>query len=354
METTADSNPTSPEISGSVFVMDDGYYCVDDDFAVNDNLYASTPGHLSKPINPKPFGAFQALDGLAGLSRRFEPGQQKRSTLSQDEIGTPLTKCGETDLSRPLGGFDMSESKVNIAAESFAGQNKPRRGRGRRRNAASWKERNRDPDAHPFDERELLFGNEHGSLKVPRLANLDTQLKINKGSGDDLIMSSHCARELGILGKMSTDFEDPCLQSISGHSTAVRGILRNVQFRLKGSSVTFRRNFWVCDAINGVVDVMIGANFIKDNFRMLFEKVKGCDSTFATWISKKKETPEQKREREELERQQKIKINDREIKRLQKENEMHQRASEANPSNDGSAQSGAPAMMEALRVVPQQ
>ncbi|KAI1456511.1 hypothetical protein F4805DRAFT_458717 [Annulohypoxylon moriforme] len=216
-----------------------------------------------------------------------------------------------------------------------------RRGRGARRNCAYWKERNADPNADLFDERELLFSNEYGGLKVPRLANLDTQLKICQGNTGDLIMSSHCARELGILNNMSTDFDDPCLRSISGHSTAVKGILRNVQFRLKGSSVTFRRNFWVCDAIDGIVDVMIGANFIKDNFKLLFEKAKECVSSFATWFSKKKETPEQKREREERERQQKIKVNELEIKRLQRENEMHQRASERNSSNSsGSAHQG--------------
>ncbi|KAI1772805.1 hypothetical protein F4818DRAFT_125302 [Hypoxylon cercidicola] len=218
-------------------------------------------------------------------------------------------------------------------------QHKARRGRGTRRNAAYWKERNSDANADLFDERELLFSNEHGGLKVSRLANLDTQLKITQGKSDDLIMSSHCARELGILEDISPDFEDPCLQSISGHSTAVKGILRNIQFRLKGSSVTFRRNFWICDAINGIVDIMIGANFIKDNFKMLFEKVKECASTFATWFSKKKETPEQKKEREELERQQKIRINELEIKRLQRENEMHQRASERN-SHQNNTQSG--------------
>jgi hypothetical protein len=184
-----------------------------------------------------------------------------------------------------------------------------------------------------FDDRELLFGDGKGCLKVPRLANLDTQLKIHDGIGDDLIMSSHCARELNILDKMSTAFEDPCLRSISGHSTAVKGILRNVQFRLKGSSVTFCRNFWVCDAINDMIDIMIGANFIERNLRILFEKAK---STFAAWFPKKKETPKQKREREELERQRKIKANELEIKRLQRENEMHQQAGGFNGNGDES------------------
>ncbi|KAI0556221.1 hypothetical protein F4679DRAFT_578341 [Xylaria curta] len=205
---------------------------------------------------------------------------------------------------------------------------KYRRGRGARRNNAYWKQRNDEPDTNLFDDRELLFQDEHGSLKASRLANLDTQLKIQKHAGDDLVMSAHCAKDLGLFDRLSTDFDDPCLQSISGHSTAILGVLRNVQFRLKSSSVTFCRDFWVCESLNNIVDVMIGANFIKDNFKMLFEKVKDCVSSFATWFSKKKETPQQKKEREERERQQQIAIKELEIKRLQKESEALRRASE--------------------------
>ncbi|KAI0885112.1 uncharacterized protein GGS22DRAFT_162799 [Annulohypoxylon maeteangense] len=221
-----------------------------------------------------------------------------------------------------------------------------RRGHGTSRNAASQKKQNSEPIAarsperfvgdmantstwDPFDGRELLFSDDFGSLKVSRLANLDTQLKIGSGSTDDLIMSTHCARELGVLSKMSTNFEDPCLRSISGHSTAVNGILRKVQFRLRGSSVTFCRNFWVCDAIDGIVDVMIGASFIKENFKMLFEKQNA--SLFGVWHTIKKETEEQKREREEKEREQKKKVEELEKKR--REREEKQRREDERRSN---------------------
>ncbi|ETS76969.1 hypothetical protein PFICI_10843 [Pestalotiopsis fici W106-1] len=216
-------------------------------------------------------------------------------------------------------------------------QRRHRRGRGARKNNAYWKQINSEVNTNPFDGRELLFDDGNGSLKAPRMANLDTQLKISKHKGDDLVMSSHCAKELGLLGRISSDFEDPCLRSISGHSTAVKGILRNVQFRLKGGSVTFRRDFWVSDSINDIVDVMIGANFIKDHFKLLFERVKECVSTFATWFSKKRETPEQKAEREERERQQQIQILENETKRLREESEMYKQSGRA---NDGSQQGG--------------
>lgn len=170
----------------------------------------------------------------------------------------------------------------------------------------------------PFDDRECLFEDENGQVKMPALANLDTGLKVPGG----LIMSTRYVKELGRYQDISKDFVDPYMRSISGHHTTVTGILRNVTFRLKGTSATFIRDFYVCDAIDGLVDVMMGASFIKDHFKLLFEKVKECFSTFATWFSTKKEDPVEKEERERREREQRIEANNREIARLRKEQEL--------------------------------
>lgn len=153
---------------------------------------------------------------------------------------------------------------------------------------------------------------------MPALANLDTGLKVPGG----LIMSSRYAKEIGMYLDISEDFVDPYMRSISGHHTPVTGVLRNVRFRLKGTSITFIRDFYVCDAIDGLVDIMIGASFIKNQLKLLFEKVKGCLGTFATWFSTKKETKKEKQEREQREREQKIKANEREIARLQREQDL--------------------------------
>jgi hypothetical protein len=150
---------------------------------------------------------------------------------------------------------------------------------------------------------------------VPALANLDTGLKVPGG----LIMSSRYARELGRYQDISHEFADPCLRSISGHLTPVTGVLRDVVFRLKGTSVTFRRDFFICDALDDLVDIMLGASFIRDHFKLFFERVRECFSTFATWFSTRKETKEEKVEREWRERDQQIKAHEREILRLQKE-----------------------------------
>lgn len=154
------------------------------------------------------------------------------------------------------------------------------------------------------------------------MANLDTGLKVPGG----LIMSSYYAKELGRHQDISQDFVDPCLRSISGHMTPVTGILRDVAFRLKGSSITFKRDFFICDAIDGLVDIMFGASFIKNQFKLLFERVKECLGIFATWFSTKKESTEEKAERERRERDQKTKANQREIARLQKEQQTAEAA----------------------------
>ncbi|KAH0834596.1 hypothetical protein AYO21_02508 [Fonsecaea monophora] len=193
-----------------------------------------------------------------------------------------------------------------------------RRGRGKRRNEAFWTDFNSRPDTDIFDGRDCLFEDEKGSLKTPALANLDTGLKVPGG----LIMSSQYAKEIGRYQDISQDFVDPCLRSVSGHLTPVTGVLRDVVFRVKGSSVTFKRNFFVCDAIDGLVDIMFGAHFITDQFKMLFGRVKECLGTFATWFSTRKETNQEREERERRERDQKIKANEREIARLRKEQQM--------------------------------
>ena len=166
-----------------------------------------------------------------------------------------------------------------------------------------------------FDNREVLFTDQKGRLATPGLASLDTQLKVTNG----LVMSSRYAKEIGLDQNISTEFIDPCLRSISGHITPVVGILRNVNFRLKGTSVTFSRDFWVCDAIDSLVDIMVGASFIAENFKLLFDRFKSLCSTFAGWFSTKKETPEEKAQREEQERRQKLEAIKRERARLERE-----------------------------------
>ncbi|KAK5674418.1 metalloprotease [Elasticomyces elasticus] len=191
-----------------------------------------------------------------------------------------------------------------------------RRGRGRRRNATFWRScRSTDYPRGPFDNRECLFEDRNGNITLPAAANLDTGLKVSNG----MIMSARYARQLGREDQISSDFEDPCLSSISGHSTPVIGILRDVSFRLKRTSVTFKRDFFVCDAIDQLADIMFGAHFLKDHLHLLFEKMKNIGSLFAPWFSAKKESPDEKLEREKLQLQAKIEAARQELARLENE-----------------------------------
>jgi Ca2+-transporting ATPase len=55
----------------------------EDDFVVNDNKFAFSPGQLSKLLNPKSLGAFHALGGLVGLEKGLRTN--RKTGLSVDE-----------------------------------------------------------------------------------------------------------------------------------------------------------------------------------------------------------------------------------------------------------------------------
>ncbi|KAK5030133.1 plasma membrane calcium [Exophiala sideris] len=56
----------------------------EEDFEVEDNRFAFTPGQLNKMINPKSLAAFHALGGLAGLEKGLRT--DRHSGLSVDEV----------------------------------------------------------------------------------------------------------------------------------------------------------------------------------------------------------------------------------------------------------------------------
>lgn len=57
----------------------------EEDFKVEDNRFAFSPGQLNKMINPKSLAAFHALGGLAGLEKGLRTN--RHSGLSMDELG---------------------------------------------------------------------------------------------------------------------------------------------------------------------------------------------------------------------------------------------------------------------------
>lgn len=74
---------------------------------------------------------------------------------------------------------------------------------------------------------------------------------------------------------------DPGMMSVSGHEIQVDGILRNMVFNLKGSTVTYRRDVFVCSQLDGWPDMVAGAKFIAEQFAVLFSKAKKMFAAFS-------------------------------------------------------------------------
>jgi hypothetical protein len=100
-------------------------------------------------------------------------------------------------------------------------------------------------------------------------------------------MSEHWANENGKLSRISKDFKNPGMQSVSGYKIQIDGILCNVVFNLRGSTVTYRRDVYVRKQLNGWADIVIGAKFMAEQVAVLFSKAK---KIFAGIFGFKRET----------------------------------------------------------------
>ena len=69
---------------------------------------------------------------------------------------------------------------------------------------------------------------------------------------------------------MDTEFEHPFVGAQSGSELSIQGIVRGMQFRLKGSKKTFCEDFFVSEAIDGWFDFVLGKEFMATNFDTLF------------------------------------------------------------------------------------
>lgn len=69
---------------------------------------------------------------------------------------------------------------------------------------------------------------------------------------------------------MDTEFEHPCVRALGGSELSIQGVVRGMQFRLKGSREIFCRDFFVSEALNGWYDIVLGKEFMTTNFNMLF------------------------------------------------------------------------------------
>ena len=61
---------------------------------------------------------------------------------------------------------------------------------------------------------------------------------------------------------MDTKFEHPRIKILGGSELSMQGVVRDIQFRLKGSNKTFRRDFFVSKALDDWYDFLLSKDFI--------------------------------------------------------------------------------------------
>ncbi len=83
-------------------------------------------------------------------------------------------------------------------------------------------------------------------------------------------ISEQWARENDKWPEISSNFYDPEMKCVSGHKFKVNGILRNMVFNLGGSTLTYRRDVYVCQQLDLWADMVFGATFITEQFPIFF------------------------------------------------------------------------------------
>ncbi|KAF3930752.1 hypothetical protein ABW19_dt0210570 [Dactylella cylindrospora] len=85
----------------------------EDDFKVDNNPFAFTPGHLNKMLNPKSLAAYQALGGVNGIAKGLKTDLHSGLSLDETTISSPITfneavSSGEEDQKK--SGYETSQS----------------------------------------------------------------------------------------------------------------------------------------------------------------------------------------------------------------------------------------------------
>jgi hypothetical protein len=95
-------------------------------------------------------------------------------------------------------------------------------------------------------------------------------------------------RSIGKEHEISTQLED--LDSFSIGDRKPEGIVRNLSFRLRGTSVTFQKEFYVFEMLDNLVDVVFGWQSMAGDFRQFFDKAFDVFSTAKSSVQKARKT----------------------------------------------------------------
>src|SRR5437016_8656989 len=75
-------------------------------------------------------------------------------------------------------------------------------------------------------------------------------------------VSMRWLKEHGRVLEMDTKFEHPRIKILGGSELSMQGVVRDIQFRFKGSNKTFRRDFLVSKALDDWYDFLLSKDFI--------------------------------------------------------------------------------------------
>ena len=117
-------------------------------------------------------------------------------------------------------------------------------------------------------DRDILVSGKNGSLTVPGIARLDWTF------GTPFCISEKYLKQQGRGHEINVNITDDERQSASDDQLDIAGIIRKFPFRVKGTSRVFFQDFIVSKALDDVADMVIGWQFMWEEFKLLFDKVR--------------------------------------------------------------------------------
>jgi hypothetical protein len=88
-------------------------------------------------------------------------------------------------------------------------------------------------------------------------------------------ISMRCLEQLGLTSRLSSDFEDPGSigTGMAGQQAKVIGIVRDISFRIQGSSTTFKGDIYISESLDSFYDILFGWEFMCNEAADILEKV---------------------------------------------------------------------------------
>ena len=117
-------------------------------------------------------------------------------------------------------------------------------------------------------DRDILVSGKNGSLTVPGIARLDSSFNT------PFCISEKYLKQQGRGHEIDANITDEERRSISDDQLDIAGIIRKFPFRVKGTSRVFFQDFIVSKAVDDVADMVIGWQFMWQEFKLLFDNVR--------------------------------------------------------------------------------